>query len=124
MIKYPENLRVTTGQFGTAKGSGSGMFRVPHRDRNGNAPFTVIASDEEGWEHVSVSLPTRCPTWEEMCKIKELFWAAENCVVQYHPPESNYVNNHRFCLHLWRPTAEPLPCPPSYMVGIPGLEII
>jgi len=34
----------------------------------------VICSDQEGWEHVSVSIHDRMPTWEEMNFIKNLFW--------------------------------------------------
>ena len=53
-------------------------------------------------EHVSVSLRRRCPTWDEMCMVKDIFWADEECVVQFHPPKSKYVNFHPYCLHLWR----------------------
>ena len=62
----------------------------------------VQASDGFGWEHVSVSLVDRCPTWQEMCFVKSLFWGDDDLVVQFHPPESEYVNSHPFCLHLWR----------------------
>ena len=34
---------------------------------------------------------------------KALFWDEDDCVIQYHPPRSEYVNNHQNCLHLWRP---------------------
>ena len=44
----------------------------------------IVASWGGGWEHVSVSLARRCPTWEEMCMIKDLF-------VEYHPPRSHDV---------------------------------
>jgi len=79
--------------------------------------FNVIASDGEGWEHVSVSLPTRCPEWDEMCLIKDIFWDPEDCVVQCHPPRDEYVNKHPNCLHMWRPTTAILPRPPTWMVG-------
>lgn len=62
----------------------------------------VVASIDGSWEHVSVSRRDRCPTWDEMCQVKDLFWDDEDCVVQYHPPKSSYVNLHPFCLHLWR----------------------
>jgi hypothetical protein len=78
----------------------------------------VIASDQFGWEHVSVSRKDRCPTWEEMCQIKDLFWDDTDCVVQYHPPRSEYVNNHPHCLHLWRQVGCNFPMPPSIMVGV------
>lgn len=70
------------------------------------------------WEHVSISTQTRCPTWEEMCFVKDLFWDEEDCVVQYHPPKSDYINCHPRCLHLWRPIGLEIPRPPKILVGI------
>jgi hypothetical protein len=77
----------------------------------------VIASDGLGWDHVSVSLVDRCPTWDEMCFIKDQFWTEEECVIQFHPPKSEYVNCHPFCLHLWKKQGESIQTPPSVMVG-------
>jgi hypothetical protein len=34
------------------------------------------------------------PEMEDMCWIKGMFWDAEEVVVQFHPPASEYVNNH------------------------------
>ena len=65
--------------------------------------LTVIFSDGEGWEHVSVSTRGRCPNWDEMVFVKNLFWGPDDVVMQLHPPQSAYVNNHPHCLHLWRP---------------------
>ena len=65
-------------------------------------PAGVVWSNGGGWEHVSVSFPNRCPTWEEMCIVKEMFWRDEETVVQYHPKKSEYVNLHPYCLHLWK----------------------
>jgi hypothetical protein len=53
-----------------------------------------------------------------MCLIKGLFWGAEDCVIQYHPPQSEYVNNHPYCLHLWRPIEHAIPVPDSLLAGI------
>lgn len=50
-------------------------------------PASVVFSWGGGWEHVSVSYKNRVPTWDEMCKIKDMFWNDDECVVQYHPPE-------------------------------------
>lgn len=88
-------------------------------------PLRVMATSELGWEHVSVALPMavkRCPTWEEMCLVKELFWDPEDAVWQLHPPRSEYVNCHPYCLHLWRPVSVELPRPPAALVGVPGQE--
>lgn len=78
----------------------------------------VVASWGSGWEHVSVSLRDRCPTWDEMCVVKDIFWDAEITVMQIHPPKSQYVNQHPYCLHLWRPQHNTIPTPPMWMVGI------
>jgi hypothetical protein len=77
----------------------------------------VIASDGQGWEHVSVSLPNRCPNWREMCFVKDVFWDAEDLMMQYHPAKSEYVNLHDNCLYLWRPAGVEIPTPPKELVG-------
>lgn len=77
----------------------------------------------DGWEHVSVSTRRRTPNWREMCFIKDLFWKLEECVVQFHPPRSEYVNNHPYCLHLWRQSKTQMPMPPSILVGYKGIEL-
>lgn len=82
----------------------------------------MIASDGAGWDHVSVSLPNRCPTWAEMCLVKDLFFSPEETVIQYHPASADYVNHHPFCLHLWKPQGIDLPKPPTYLVGPKGVE--
>ena len=78
-----------------------GSFVIPH-PRTG-ARLRVIASTGLGWDHVSVSLPNRCPSWEEMDHIARLFFRDDEAVMQLHVPVNHHVNLHRFCLHLWRP---------------------
>ena len=121
VFRVPNHRRVRRGLWATSDDVGNnGMFLVPIVPGQPIAPgmtFTVIASDGGGWEHVSVSLHDRTPTWEEMCRIKELFWGDEDRVVQFHPPRSEYVNNHPHCLHLWRPTGVTMPFPPPSYVG-------
>ena len=75
----------------------------------------------EPWEHVSVSTRKRVPNWQEMCFVKNLFWEPEEIVVQFHPPRSEYVNNHPNVLHLWRPFDNHIRMPPSIMVGYKDL---
>lgn len=82
---------------------------------------TVVFSCAGGWEHVSVCPRNRLPDWEEMCQIKDMFWNEEECVVQFHPPKSEHVNNMANCLHLWKPIGREMPMPPSIMVGIKEL---
>lgn len=119
--KFLEACRVTTGQFASDRDYGfNGVFTVPVL----GMPFRVICSDGGGWDHVSVSHPFRCPTWDEMAAIKDLFFDAHECVMQLHPPRSEYVNNHRFCLHLWRPQDRVIPQPPKEFVGIQAAGVL
>lgn len=76
----------------------------------------IVASYGGGWDHVSVSRKDRTPTWEEMTAIKDLLFDPEDCVFQYHPPKSKYVNHHPHCLHLWRSQRERMPMPPMSRV--------
>ena len=101
----------------TVRSDRFGAFRLRTND---GANLLVIASEGDDlvpWEHVSVSLRDRCPTWEEMAWVKGLFFDDEEAVVQIHPRRSEYVNHHPYCLHLWRPVHVELPLPPSIAVG-------
>jgi hypothetical protein len=110
----PEEHRVATGPMGSTKDYGnSGVFTFCH----GSTIFNCIASDQGGWEHVSVSINfPRCPDWNEMCMVKDLFWGEEDTVVQFHPKKSQYVNTHPRVLHLWRCKAAEYRLPPKEMV--------
>lgn len=79
-------------------------------------PAAIVWSFGEGWEHVSVSYNNRCPTWDEMCRVKEAFFLPEEVVIQYHPRKSEYVNHHPYCLHLWRKYGEDFETPPMMLV--------
>lgn len=78
----------------------------------------VVISSDLGWDHVSVSIPgeARCPTWEEMCAVKDAFFHEQETVLQFHPPKSDYVNLHPFTLHLWKPQRVEIPLPAKEMV--------
>ena len=119
-----ERGRVITGEMASNASWGPyGKFFVqgPCGERlcivaSGAAPEDIVA---KGWEHVSVSTRKRIPNWIEMCFVKDLFWDDDECVVQFHPPRSAYVNCHPYTLHLWRPTRyrDKMPMPPSILVG-------
>jgi len=103
----------------------NGAFIIPHYKIDGYF-FCCIVSNGLGWEHVSITLQTankcveRCCTWQEMCFIKTVFWEDEESVMQLHPPKSQYVSTHPYCLHLWRPLNNEIPLPNPLMVGFPG----
>lgn len=78
----------------------------------------VIATRDAayGWEHVSASLPNRCPNWHEMDQVKRLFFNDDELAMQLHVPASDHVNIHPHCLHLWRPMHADIPTPPKILV--------
>lgn len=85
--------------------------------------MSFIASWGGGWDHVSVSPLNlyKIPTWEQMCKVKDIFFKPNESVIQVHPPKEEYVNNRPNCLHLWRCNYKEMLLPPSCFVGIkPG----
>lgn len=110
-----------------------GAFLIP--GPCGNA-LSIVASDGSDWKEASDALPEGLPgepwehvsvkaghvkqwrtaNWKEMCFVKDLFWAEDECVVQYHPPEADYVNLHHAVLHLWKPKTTPVPMPPKVCV--------
>lgn len=121
--KFPSEVeegRERRGDFATEPGTRFGAFKL--RCPLSSTYFTVIVSDGTDWavmglpgppwEHVSMSHVSRTPTWEEMCWLKDLFFGPQECVVQFHPAKSAYVNVHPNCLHLWRIVGGEFPVPP------------
>lgn len=53
------------------------------------------------WHHVSVSLPDRLPTHDEMAYVKDQFIGQEREAYSVWAPLSRHVNDHKYCLHLW-----------------------
>jgi hypothetical protein len=125
-----EKYRVRSGSMQSDTGDKFGQFMIPLH----GVPVTlcVIATkshDGDGiageWDHVSAHArlhlgkpneKQRTPTWDEMCTLKSLFWSADECVVQYHPAASEYVNTHPHVLHLWRHPSVSFPMPPMICV--------
>ncbi len=90
-------------------GSNRGYFEI------GALRITSGGSGDK-WEHVSVSCADRTPTWEEMNKVKDLFWSAGETVLQFHPRREGYVNTMEYCLHLWKQRGKDHPLPPQKLI--------
>ena len=116
-MKTPEELKSTTNLLIRQSSVDGGCGEIW---QGGRAYGSVIWSNGGGWEHVSVAPYKRShtPTWDEMCRLKDVFFHDDEVVVQFHPAKSDYVNNVPNCLHLWRPLNEVMPTPPSIMVGV------
>lgn len=76
----------------------------------------IIASNGEGWDHVSISLANRCPNWHEMEQIKRLFFLDDEVAWQYHVQPVDHIDIHPFCLHIWRKHDFEMPLPPPEFV--------
>ena len=49
-------------------------------------------------------LEDRCPTWPEMVALNHLLFHTDDIpTFQVHPRADQYVNNHPFALHIWKP---------------------
>ena len=118
-MKFPEKYRKQMAGFESGIGE-SGLFALPIVTSLQQYTLAIITSNGEGWDHVSVSVigSKRTPNWNDMCKVKDLFFEPTETVIQYHPPHSEYVNNHEGCLHLWKKQGYEFPLPPSILVGI------
>jgi len=115
---YVEDCRIRHGKWKSDPGDPFGSFEIKIKTTHTAVTALVMVGDGLGWDHVSVSIKgrRRCPTWEEMSKIKKMFFKPDECVVQYHPKDDNYINIHNFVLHMWRIQKQEFPTPPEICV--------
>jgi hypothetical protein len=106
------------GFYGQLGGGGEGMFGLysPYVFKRKEL-LRVIASSASSWDHVSVSLVHRCPTWEEMEYIKRQFFMPHEVAFQLHVAEAEHISHNPFTLHIWRHQTIGIPLPPYWMVG-------
>jgi hypothetical protein len=81
------------------------VVRPPGFRRVADGLGVIISGRTEGdgrrWVHVSASHVNRTPTWEKMCEVKRLFLGPDRRAIQVHPPDTEWVSLHPYCLHLW-----------------------
>ena len=102
----------TYGQSGDDRGGVFAVRPVGRRDM-----LRMIASNDAGWDHISVSLTDRCPTWAEMEFVKRRFFKDTEIAYQLHVPPASHISVHPYCLHIWRPHDAVIPVPPEWMIG-------
>ena len=120
-----EKGRVQSGPLASKAGDRFGAFIICHQD--GRRIYMIVDDGSVSeWEHVSITvakkhngtLKSLIPTWDLMAMAKDLFWEEEETVVQFHPPKSQYVNNHEACLHLWKSKRQEYLVPPTELIGV------
>lgn len=90
-----------------------GAFLIPYAD----AQLQVMCGCGEDWDHVSVSVKGRCPTWDEMHWIRGLFFEPGETVIQIDPPKDHYINYHKHTLHMWRHWRQEILLPPAKFIA-------
>lgn len=108
IIKCP-NLQI--------KDTGLDGFNGLYTDPVEKKYYFFVFSWGGGWEHLSVSQRNKTPSWDIMCRMKEIFWGDDEVCVEYHPKKEDYVNFHPHCLHIWKEVGKEFPTPPSIFVG-------
>jgi hypothetical protein len=58
----------------------------------------------------------RCPKWDEMKYVKELFFEPNETVIQFHPPIADNISINDYVLHLWKNNNQEIQLPPKYMI--------
>jgi len=76
---------------------------VAFKIKGGWAAMVTGATEEDGcrWIHISLSHAHRIPTWPELVNIRDTVLGSDALCVQVLAPDSEHVNLHRHCLHLW-----------------------
>ena len=72
---------------------GEGRFRCATFDG-----ATVVWTYHD--KNVSICMHKHAPSWDDMCKLKDMFYEDEDEVWQCHQKKSKYVNLMENCLHL------------------------
>lgn len=93
---FPEEMEIYKGEIDFGRKSFRGTV--------------IFGYNENGWEHVSVSHYDKDiePKWNDLCKIKEMFWGKDVTVLQFFPAEKAFVHGvadwkDSNVFHLWRP---------------------
>lgn len=103
----------------------NGFFVIPVAQDTWALTLASCGNEIVPWDHVSARIGVkkyhgkmveRCPSWDEMCLLKDIFWDDTECVMQLHPKAADYVNHHPFVLHLWKPHNLEIPMPPKISV--------
>ena len=62
-------------------------------------PLRILVGKEPMGMHISISHPTRYPTWGEIKHIKYTLYP-DNNMAMFFPPKDQFVNISKNCFHL------------------------
>ena len=94
------------------------IFLGDYVDRGSQSKAVIdflMTNPFDGFEHISVHIQDdgeqQIPSWEEMRKIKDIFWDDDDIVAQYYPSKESYIYSHENTIHLFRCSSGLLPHP-------------
>jgi hypothetical protein len=112
LAKYQESIReLEPWAVDLVRAIGTPLAWTVHRDpvlhyrKIADTLMVVLSARREAdgrrWLHVSFSRPSKLPSWDDLREVKNTFVGKDRRAIQVLPPESEYVNIHDYCLHLW-----------------------
>lgn len=63
--------------------------------------FIILGNSPAGW-HMSISLPARYPTWDEIAEAWYKLTPVNTAGGMLLPPPDHFVNISSTCLHIWQ----------------------
>ncbi len=57
--------------------------------------------DDKWWVHISCSYDSHLPSWDDMVYVRDELLGKGTWALQVIPSQEDYVNVHRYCLHMW-----------------------
>lgn len=75
--------------------------------------LSIISGEEnhdgEWWLHVSCAKKNKLPTWYDLKEVKKYFIGEDKKAIQILPAKTEFINIHKFCLHLFYKDNDNLP---------------
>lgn len=68
-----------------------------------------IMKDNLEWLHISFSRKSKMPSYADLQLVKREFIGNDKKAIMIFLEEENYVNIHKYCLHLWYSKDNPIP---------------
>jgi hypothetical protein len=81
------------------------LFEPGTRAFRMGACFILLSQQRVGW-HMSISKPSKLPTWEEVRDARYALIPDEAVMAMLLPSKDVYVNVHEFCLQLYEVPSE------------------
>jgi len=68
-----------------------------------NVLFSIEQHLSGRWKHASLTMArAELPSWGDISMMKNDFFGRDAYAIQILPPSSEYVNAHKYCMHLWQ----------------------